>query len=360
MEVISLKNIPRCDWASFVDNCDECWFFHHPEAQTVNDPAFQGFALCNAGKLQGLYILYARRILGTSILTYHAGAAALALDHNIQDNATYEMITNHLTSLAKKNHCSAIYSILSMCAPANMNKSFEDSHLAKLGFKEGLPWGDSLTPSLSYTSIINLTLPIQKIYKDFYKTSKTKCKRALRLNLRVELISRENNDREWQNFINNHLATFQRSGGTAFNHIMLDWLKHLVFMGFAQLINFYHHQQCVASLLLITYKKRASYFASGIQPSYYDLGLPAYMHWVAIQAFADQGYEWYELGQSYPQLAPCKLHHLGQFKRTFGGIKPTILAGTFITSPVRYSTGLLAPKFAKKMLRPLWRLSHGT
>lgn len=339
LAVVPVSEVGRAEWSAFADRCEQCWLFHRPEANEPEDPDFHGFAVLRDGRVLGLCMLYAARLAGARVLTYRRGYAGLGLAEN--DPAVYEEVGRHLAGLAGRSRCSAIQMILPSCAPGNAGRRFEDSHLPRLGFAEGIAWGNSAKPVESYTSMVDLSQSPEAIFRAFSKTSATKCRQAARLEIELRI------DRDWGAFESNHRATFQRSGAPPFSADHLAWLRALEEAGFAKLLNYYHQGRSVASLLLLIDKGRATYFASGVQPDYYAHGLSASIHRDAMLHLKAQGIEWYELGQSFPTLAPSKLHSIGQFKRTFGGERWPVLAGTLVVSRLGYAAGLVGPRLVR-------------
>ena len=58
MEIVPLFKVPYEKWHTFVQNCDECWLFHHSAFQDLDDPNSQSFAIIEQERLVGGCILY--------------------------------------------------------------------------------------------------------------------------------------------------------------------------------------------------------------------------------------------------------------------------------------------------------------
>lgn len=339
--------IAHGDWLSFVEESDECWLYHHPKVHPRGAP---GFGVLVGERLVGLCLLGSARAAGSRVLTYGIGPAGLALLPEAARPEVYARVRAHLLTLAKKAGACAVFQVLPALAPAHRQRTFAESHLARLGFRPGIPWGDSQTEIASYTSIIDLTQDEAAILKGFTKSAKAKCKLAAKLPLSCTELIREDRDADWSDFITNHVATFTRTGARPFAPERIVWLRDMVAEGLARLLNFHHAGRCVASLVLMQYKRRAFYFASGVQDDYYAHGLAASLHWEAMRRLKAEGYLAYELGQSYPRLAPSKMYNIGQFKRSFGGELKETLAGTLVVAPFAYATGFKGPRILKKLL----------
>lgn len=358
LEFVPLQDLPQSQWLEYVDKSNECWLFHKPEMQDINDPNFHGFAITYENRLMGLCILYKQRVLGINVLTYKRGEAGLALEPSLRAPNYYESICQHLVHLAKKNRCAAIFLTLPIISPQCADYDYKNSHLNRLNFKKGMPWGNSPRLIDTITSLVDLSQPLADIYHAFSKSSKQKCKISEKLNLRVKYIKKLTDETDWHDFVTNHKATFSRSGAIPFSSVMIDFLRKTLKVGHALLINFYQGNRCIASLYLLTYKKKASYFASGVQPEYYGQGVSAYIQWVAMQYLVEHGYTWYDMGKSFPSLKNSndkKLYNIGKFKAMFGGIKCPSLAGTFIVTPISYYIGFYLPRIMRETLLRLIR-----
>ena len=180
--------------------------------------------------------------------------------------------------------------------------SYLYSHLGKLGFSMGLRYfGTDYLPS--FTSIINLSKSFEEISKDFYTSVKEKCSRFEKQAHQYFFIEKNISKILWEEFKTNHRATYKITRGTPLSYQTLENLRDLLGNGLGILINVYVENKCCANVYLMTYKKRAFYFASGIDPEFYDSGVSAFIHKLAIIELKRKGYLSYEIGQFFPSKA---------------------------------------------------------
>lgn len=349
-QIIPLNFIPRQHWRSFVDECDECWLFHHPDLAPIDDPDSRSFALLRNGILIGGCILFINRSGLGKVLGYRIGAAGLAL--KVRLNAKeYSKISEYLRQIARSNNCHAIQIFLPSLSPANLQKNYLDSHLAKIDFNQSLRWGNNTDYVPSFTTIIDLEESLDSIFNKFSESICQKCKKFKKNAFEYRVLNGMVADNDWHDFVANHQATLERSGSPPLSTDLLVKLRGLVTNSLGVLINIYFDSKCQAGLLILTYKKSGFYFASGVNPETYQSGVAAYIHLLAIEELKSRGFKYYEVGQFYPTLTGTKLHTLGEFKRMFGGFKQQVLAGELIIDKGRYVFLDLLPSHLRESLR---------
>jgi GNAT acetyltransferase-like protein len=353
VEIVSLSAIARRDWEAFVDTCDECWLYHHPVFLDLDDTHSRSFAVLHNGKVAGGCALYVNRSGFGKMLGGRYGPAGLALQPAATRRA-YPLVREYLFETARKSGCHAIQMALPMLAPAYQSADYLDTHLYHLGFNNALRWGTLTHYTPSYTTIIDLALPLDEIWGKFSELVRRKCRDAAKTPFDCEFLQQTSDDAHWAAFLRNHEATMRRGGASALPESLLDRLRKLLAGGHAALINCKVDAEIVASLLLLTYKNSAFYFASGVQLAAYSAGFAAQLHWTAIQELQRRGFEKYEVGQFYPALRGVKLKSLGEFKRMFGGTKRPVLSGELVTQELRFLALDVLPAYGRKWAKSLY------
>jgi lipid II:glycine glycyltransferase (peptidoglycan interpeptide bridge formation enzyme) len=353
---LPFQEVPSQQWSQFVDDCEECWIYHKPELINIHLNDSRSFAIYNDNTIIGVCVLYVNKLFLGRILGYRTGPAGLALKKNVPKKV-YPLIQSYLNELARANNCLAIQMSLSNLAKAeDPSSNYLSSNLGKLGFSMGLRYfGTDYLPS--FTSIINLTKSLEEISKDFYELVKRKCARFRKQAHQLFCFEDKIPEKNWDEFESNHRATFKKTGATPFSRQTLDSLRGLLENGLALLLNVYVDNKCCASLYLMTYKKRATYFASGTDLRFYDSGVTAYIHQLAIIELKKRGYLFYEMGQFFPSkaLEGSKLHSIGQFKKMFGNEKQLVLSGELILNEFLYFFQIILPGYIKKFIRYFWK-----
>ena len=267
------------------------------------------------------------------------------------------MIFTYLQSLARTNNCLAIQMSLSnLAGTVEPSPNYLSSNLGKLGFSIGLRhFGTDYLPS--FTSIINLSKSFEEISKDFYASVKEKCTRFGKQSHQYSCLEGDIPQKKWDEFEINHRTTFKITGGAPFSRKMFDSLRGLLNDGLAILLNVYVDNKCCANVYLMTYKKRAFYFASGVDTDFYDSGVSAFIHQLAIIELKKKGFLYYEMGQFFPSksLEGTKIYSIGQFKKMFGGDKQQVLAGELILNEALYFILILLPGYFRKSIRHFWK-----
>ncbi len=354
IDCVPLQTLTRSDWLTFVENCDECWLFHHPDLVMPDLPESRSFGVLENGALVGGCILYVNRQGMGKVLGGRVGPAGLALKKGVSKKAI-PIIREYLIDQARKSGCHGIQMSLPILAPANRKGSYLDSSLYSMEFTDHLRWGRNTDYVPSFSTVIDLSGEMSQIFGGFTKSVKEKCKKAGKVGFQAHFVTGVADEEGWKEFVTNHSLTLARGGGAPLPASLLGRLKKLVELGLATLLNVYAEGACQASLLLLTYKGAVNYFASGVKPEAYSSGVAAFIHFLGMQEMKRRGFSVYEMGQSFPTLAGTKLHDLGEFKSMFGGEKWPVLAGELIVSDWRYFFLDLLPAHLKAIILRRWR-----
>lgn len=350
LRIVPLTALGEGQWADFVARCDECWLYHHPDFTDLNDRNCRAFGIVEGASIVGGGILYVNRSGLGKVLGHRYGAAGLAALPGIAARA-YPMIKEHLIKVAREEGCHAIQMALPLLAPAHANAEYLDSHLCRLGFGDSLRWGTLISYSPSYSTVIDLDRSKDTIWREFSELIRRKCKLAARQAFEADFLQKGIEAADWDAFEGNHEATMLRGGAQALPANLRQRLHNLVLQGHAAVLNIKREGNTIASLLMLTYKRAAFYFASGLSEEAYRDGFAAQLHWSAIQELARRGYVAYEIGQFYPALAGTKLRTLGEFKRMFGGTKRRVMAGELVVNDTRMFLLDIAPAYLRQCYR---------
>lgn len=350
MEIVALSDISEDTWAQFVDACEECWLYHHPLFLDLEANESRSFAVLDNGAIVGGCVLYVTGSGLGRVLCGRYGPAGLALLPHAHRRA-YSVIKEHLIDTARRDKCHAVQMLLPALAPAYGNAEYLRTHLYHLGFSDSLRWGTLALYTPSYTTIIDLHKHEEEIFVGFAKSVREKCRLAQRVPFTAEFCEKAADAPAWEAFLRNHGFTMHRGNATPLNNQLMQRLRKLMDNGFAALVSLKVGGETRASLLLLTYKNAAYYFASGVLPAAYDDGFAAQLHWTAIQELKKRGFAKYEIGQFYPALRGTKLKDIGEFKRRFGGQPTRVLCGEFVTCGWRWFWLDVVPGHARSWLR---------
>ena len=350
LRILPLTGVDEKAWAQFVEDCDQCWLFHHPDFFDISDPDSRSFAILDDDKIVGGCILMVNRSGLGRVLGYRYGGAGLAVRRRIS-SAEYSRIKNYIVDLARENACHAIQMNLPRLAPGNLGSSYLDTHLYQLGFGDSLRWGASPLYSPSFSTILDLAQSNDSIWRDFSELIRRKCKLAAKLGFDVEFLQNGAARSAWDAFERTHAQTMMRGGANELPSALRARLSKLVLNDKAAILNLSRYGDVIASLLLLTYKNAAFYFASGVVAEAYDSGFAAQLHWSAVEELRRRGYAIYEIGQYFPALGKSKLKSIGDFKRMFGGYKRRVLAGELVVNEARMFLLDLVPAHLRRCLK---------
>jgi hypothetical protein len=347
VQFVDFHDISVPIWNTFVDSCDECWAYHKAEYIQADIANSHSFAILEGGKMCGVCVLYSGRERFGRILR----GPGLSLDNSVSKKKLYPIIKDYLKSLANRNRCCAIQFSFPILAPAFSRLGFLNSHLLNLGFSSSLRWGYGIHYLPSYTNVLDLRGTVEDIFSGFSKGHKWDCHKCEKMTPSYEYHDGHLEDRLWNDYISIHLETYERTGTKPFSREYLNRLRSFIERGLMALGNLYIGTECIASVLLVTYKKRAFYLAGGIRENKEIRHCGTYIHLLTIKELKNRGYEYYELGQSYPSIKESKMGKIGEFKGTFGGEKWPILAGELVVNELAYLLRIIFPNSARRILQ---------
>jgi hypothetical protein len=354
MQIVPLLEVPRTEWESFVDRCDECWLYHHPAFHEADDPTSRSFGVRIGSRLVGGCVMFVNRSGMGKVLDGRYGASGLALDRGVS-RKIYPQLAEHLLQTAHQSGCHAIQMELPRLAPAWEGSGYLDSHLSRLGFSDSRRWGALPYPTPGYTAVLDLLLPREQIWAGFSDSIQRKCRAASCMEFSTHFHQGHTSDDAWSGFLAAHEQTMRRAGGTSLPPPLLAKLRSLVAHRYAALITHEAGGKTIAALLVLTYKHSATAFAIGVEEDGHFEGFGAYVRWAAAGLLKDRGYRRFEIGPFFPAMPPTKLKQLGEFKRKFGGIQLPVLAGELVASEWRHLALAIVPAYCRSLARRLVR-----
>jgi hypothetical protein len=162
MEIVKLSKVHEKKWQIFVQNCDECWLYHHSVFQDFDDPNCKSFAILDRDRLVGGCVLYLNRSGMGNVLGGRYGPAGLAILPGFARKA-YPLVNAHLKAQAREFGCHAVQMGMPMLAPAYRDSEYLKSHLYHLGFNNTSRWALRTAYDPSYTTIIDLAFSVDQI-----------------------------------------------------------------------------------------------------------------------------------------------------------------------------------------------------
>ena len=301
------------------------------------------------GNIIGGCVLFIIRSGFGKVLGGKYGPAGLAFDVGVAPRA-YPIVRKHLLKLAVQHRCHAIQMGLPILAPALCESEYLDSHLYELDFNSTMRWGHRTCYTPSYSTVIDLNLSQELIWRQFSDSIRRKCRSASKFKFECEFKQSNVSKEEWDAFKQNHEITMRRAGGKSLPEPFLEKLHQLLLKNYASLVSLRIDKNIVASLLLLTYKKSAFAFAIGVQEKAYGDGFSAQIRWSAVEELKRRGYQKYEVGAFFPALQGTRLQHLGEVKRRFGGVKRPVLTGELVTDDLRFVGLDLIPAYTRKFV----------
>ena len=339
IDVVPFVRESKEEWARFVDTCPEAWLHHRPEfvEMTVDNKTCVdwSFSLRFGGNIVGVCVLR-RDSAGMGRVLSGPG---LALSPATNRKDVLLAAEKEIRRLAATGNCQGVRFHLSPLAPGLVGKRYHASLLADLAFSFG-PREDNLDYVVWYVNMIDLHRDMNVIHKGFSKRNYSHVTRCAKIPLSTNIVTKcPVNDLQWSGYLDLHRLTFERNSLRPFDEARQERLRRAVTEGYMALVNAYEGTDCIASILLETYKNGAAYSVGACNARALKIGAMVFIHYSAMRWAKDNNFKWYYMGTSSPQ---CRVGY-DEFKRRFGGEQFDFLSGELILDRKAYLRKILLP-----------------
>lgn len=344
MEIIPLTKTLQQDWDEIVHHSNEGWMFHlydfliHIVQDTWNYPSHH-FLVKDKGRIVGICPVLVqenkRKIFKSRYFT-NFGAAGPAIRQDLsraEKMAVLHFFFDHLATLAKKENVDYF--------------SFNVSPFSQSCLQKQKPLVSQLpciVDHSGYTHIVNLERPLEQIYQSFEK----RCRNSITKANKEKILVTEAKDMEdIKEYYAMHQETYQRTGAKQhpFSYFKNIWQV----FGKKGMAHFFIARKdgiLVAAINVAMFQQNGVYWTGCSKTAYLPTGVNNLLQWHAIQWVKEQGCNWYDVGEAFPD-AMGKLKGLNDFKKSFGGEMRRFYKYKVLYHPLKM--GFF--EFAKSMVR---------
>ncbi len=311
LEVRTRKEIGKEAWNGFVRESDEAWLWHcfdMPELRAVW-PDYLDASFGIEDRDHGCLLV---AIVPCFVHERHSlssvGGPALAnpLGRKHRGNI-YECIREHLLALAREKRVHTIGLSLSPLAPAYTGGNCPlVNPLLFLGCEN----------TLTQTLIADIRSGKDALWQKMEGRARTAVRKAEKAGVRVREAGMDESD----TYYRLHCETYDRTGVPAHPEAFFRkmWKKFLsdgrCRVWFAE-----HDGRVVAAENFGTFKDRAVYWTGAASRQGLEVSANSLIQWQALKWMVENGIQWYETGEAFPNIRKGKLRGLSDFKQSFGG-----------------------------------------
>jgi hypothetical protein len=319
MKFLTIKraDINRDLWDAFVDVSDEAWLYHRFDLQdtiaTWPGKIDTSFAITDSGAEGNILALMPLHRLedpdGKVFSLNSLGGPAFA--NNLGKNQKRKVMNhlqNHILSLASKYDVQFIDVALSPMAPAYRGERCPRVNpLLHLGYEN----------TLTQSYVIDLRLSEEEIWEKIHSYCRTHIRKAEKEGCAVREASTFS---DIETYYDIHCETYHRTGVPPhpFEYFKAIW-ENCTTKGFSRIFLAENNGRIVAADNEAVYKNAMSGWTAAGRIEASKIGANNLLHWHAIRWARQNGCEWYESGEGFPNFKEGKEKGLSDFKKSFGG-----------------------------------------
>jgi hypothetical protein len=331
--IVTRKDVGRTAWDALADASDEAWLWHRFDFQDAlaawpgsNDDSF---ALVVPDEDEPIALVPLRRVIkrlaGTFLVSALESFGGVALRNGIAASRRRNLldaVRNAIHKRAQAGICVDARISLPPMAPALRGQSCPRVNpLLEMGCSN----------TLTQTWVVDLRGGRDAVWEQMEGRARTAVRKAEKSAVSV----REARQDDLQVYYRLHLETYRRTGAPPhskdyFAAIWGDFLgKGLARIWVAELDG-----EPVAAENFGVYKEAAIYWTGAASVKGLEAEANSLLQWTAMQWMIDNGIQWYETGEAFPQSRGGKEKGLSDFKKSLGGdlypyYKGRLPVGTF-------------------------------
>lgn len=319
-KIISRVDVGKENWDSFVDSSDEAWLLHLYDLQNAlstwsvrSDISF-AIADDNSGKgivaVVPLHLIEGQlfKFLSYNILDSPGGPACSNVLSKKHKKRVLEYISRILIEYANRYNAREINLSLSPMAPIYRgDRCPRVNPLLKMGFEN----------TLTQTWIIKIGLGKDAIWNKMEGRARTAIRKAEKFDIKIRLADKTGDIDKYYQL---HCETYRRNNIKPHPKAYFESIfKNFFFKGLSRILFAEYNGEVIAAENFGIYKNAAIYWTGAASDISLSLEGNSLIQWKLIQLMIEEGLEWYETGEAFPNIKDGKLKGLNDFKRSFGG-----------------------------------------
>jgi hypothetical protein len=318
-DIVRRGDLGREAWNGFAEKYDESWLWHLYELSdalaTWRGSQDCGFALIDRASKNEIVALVPlrrinRRILGLLPVYALESIGGPALKNDLSDKQRRDVLRalrKKVLSLANEGRCVEVRLFTSPMAPA-----FRGANCPRVNPLMDMGCENALTQ----TWVVELKPDKDALWSRMDGRART----AIRKAQKAGVVVREAREDDLDTYYDLHVETYRRTGmrSQQKEYFQAIW-SHFLKEGLARVWIAEVEGKPVAAENFGVYKNAAVYWTGSASRKGLEVEANSLLQWTAIQWMADNGIEWYETGEAFPQALEGKTKGLNDFKKSFGG-----------------------------------------
>ena len=348
LEPIARKDVGRAEWDTFVDSAGEAWLWHRFDLvdalSTWRGRTDLSFALVDLGaKRRVVAVVPCHRVasksgraLNINALDSLGGPACRNCLPAASRQRVLKRIREHLIVLAREHGSGEIVVALAPMAPALCGEDCPRVNpLLELGFAN----------TLTQTWVIDLRQGKNALWERMEGRARTAVRKAEKSGVSIR---RADGNGDLDIYYDLHCETYRRTGVPPHPRAYFEAIWRNCFVqGLAQVWIAEHDGKAVAAENFGVYKNAAIYWTGASTRVGLKVEANSALQWAAMQWMVENGLEWYETGEAFPQAVEGKTKGLNDFKQSFGGELYPLYRGKIDMKSLPYKMFQMARKIVR-------------
>lgn len=345
MDIVPLRPSLRDAWDHVVEHSDDAWLFHRYDwGEAVSERVWgyhsHGFLLRDRGRIVGICPLFLRerriapgaawRFLSTSGF----GVAGPAFLSELSPTARTQCAATIFAALderARALRCDRLDVRFPPLAPAAL--------VAQPALALALPEGFRTRSTATYL----LSLRGRTVV-DLWSQLAKRCRGSIAKARACGVVARDGDaDMTMDAYYALHETTYRRTGVQPHPPAYFAAIAHY---GWAKRFIAVRDGRIIAAMHVAPFKRGALYWTSASDSEALTIGANNLLQWHAIQWALEHGYEWYDVGEAFPDAPRGKRMGLTRYKASFGGVLVPFHQYAKVYRPLRHASYALLQRAA--------------
>jgi len=314
MKFIPLNPSLAGQWDQVVRHSDDAWVFHLydwlPLTEKNWDLEPKSFLVEYEGKIVAVFPLQLNK-RSKSLKSTYMGLGGAALINGLQQGVRKKIMKamhEQVRLIASESKSPFIEVLLSPLSESSLQNQWQVNPLVQYGYED----------SSSHTFMVDLKLSQEEIFNNYSHDAKREIKIATEKGFTVEALGAIS---EMEQFYEAHCENRKRTGVEAHpKDFFVDFYNQYYRKGSAMIIQAKDPAgQAIAFEVTGFFKKGALYWMGCCKTEFLDTGVNCLLQYHSMRWAKDQGAQWFENGEAFPNVQEGKLHGLTVFKGKFGG-----------------------------------------
>lgn len=340
MQIVELTKGLREEWNQVALNSNDAWFTHlydwiEIEEKVWNQKSYSFLIKSNDPQILGIFplLFQKRKILKLFnlklklFISSGMGWGGPAIAPNVgqkQRKKVLDAMFGYIDQLAEEEDVDWFHIFPPSLAPANLPPLKQNVNpLIFHGFED--------------TSTQTYLLPLNRSVDELWANLDKKCRNAIRKAEKEKIeITKAQDFSDIEDYYKIHVETYNR---TDVKPHPFEYFKRIwEYFGTKGIANFFFAEykgERVAALNVGAFKTGCIYSTSCSKTDYMHLRPNNLLQWHAIKWAKEQGYQWYECGEAFPNTRNKKLKGLTSFKKSFGGDIYPLYKGLKVYKPYK-------------------------